>query len=305
MSCSTNNAPLTNLQLRLISWCIMQACLECGRTKTPMWRNGPDGQKSLCNACGVRQQRRDQKEKVAKEAQTRTGSPDDARRALPMGSVSARRQSLNLLRGRPSHSMGSMVDFVHLHAASGAMPVSPYSDQPLQQKRKPGEPGWHAARPKPSISRKRSCLWFEGDSMGMPVIDMCCQVEPLDLIINKDLAGSLGSMTAVDAGTCLCIRPVRVALCKTPQASWPGKDTGEAPFVLTVYAENGRKLALARPAGSPLAACSFSEALAAFLWDSQAGWQLASRDQGNFDRFQGMLCTLLAVHTAASCSEML
>lgn len=29
-------------------------CVHCGNTETPLWRGGPDGPKTLCNACGVR-----------------------------------------------------------------------------------------------------------------------------------------------------------------------------------------------------------------------------------------------------------
>ncbi|XP_047973238.1 GATA transcription factor 5-like [Salvia hispanica] len=29
-------------------------CSHCGATKTPQWRAGPEGAKTLCNACGVR-----------------------------------------------------------------------------------------------------------------------------------------------------------------------------------------------------------------------------------------------------------
>lgn len=31
-----------------------RSCVDCGTTKTPMWRSGPRGSKSLCNACGIR-----------------------------------------------------------------------------------------------------------------------------------------------------------------------------------------------------------------------------------------------------------
>ncbi|GBG90767.1 hypothetical protein CBR_g51273 [Chara braunii] len=31
-----------------------RVCVECGTMKTPLWRNGPRGPKSLCNACGIR-----------------------------------------------------------------------------------------------------------------------------------------------------------------------------------------------------------------------------------------------------------
>lgn len=29
-------------------------CVHCHSTETPLWRTGPDGPKTLCNACGVR-----------------------------------------------------------------------------------------------------------------------------------------------------------------------------------------------------------------------------------------------------------
>lgn len=29
-------------------------CVHCRNTETPLWRAGPDGPKTLCNACGVR-----------------------------------------------------------------------------------------------------------------------------------------------------------------------------------------------------------------------------------------------------------
>lgn len=32
----------------------VKQCTECGTQRTPMWRNGPAGPKTLCNACGVR-----------------------------------------------------------------------------------------------------------------------------------------------------------------------------------------------------------------------------------------------------------
>lgn len=32
----------------------VKACTQCGTTKTPQWREGPLGPKTLCNACGVK-----------------------------------------------------------------------------------------------------------------------------------------------------------------------------------------------------------------------------------------------------------
>ncbi|MCD7446474.1 hypothetical protein HAX54_007788 [Datura stramonium] len=31
-----------------------KTCSDCKTTKTPLWRSGPSGPKSLCNACGIK-----------------------------------------------------------------------------------------------------------------------------------------------------------------------------------------------------------------------------------------------------------
>ncbi|CAL9165915.1 protein CYTOKININ-RESPONSIVE GATA TRANSCRIPTION FACTOR 1-like [Musa acuminata AAA Group] len=36
---------------------IIRVCSDCNTTKTPLWRSGPRGPKSLCNACGIRQRK--------------------------------------------------------------------------------------------------------------------------------------------------------------------------------------------------------------------------------------------------------
>ncbi|KAL6964678.1 hypothetical protein U1Q18_035736 [Sarracenia purpurea var. burkii] len=33
---------------------IKKCCADCKTTRTPLWRSGPAGPKSLCNACGIR-----------------------------------------------------------------------------------------------------------------------------------------------------------------------------------------------------------------------------------------------------------
>ena len=38
-----------------------RVCTNCETSKTPMWRWGPTGERTLCNACGVRQQRFEKK----------------------------------------------------------------------------------------------------------------------------------------------------------------------------------------------------------------------------------------------------
>ncbi|CAI0628314.1 unnamed protein product [Linum tenue] len=36
---------------------VVRVCADCNTTKTPLWRSGPRGPKSLCNACGIRQRK--------------------------------------------------------------------------------------------------------------------------------------------------------------------------------------------------------------------------------------------------------
>ncbi|KAE9609889.1 hypothetical protein Lal_00006398 [Lupinus albus] len=47
---SSNNYPNHNNNT-------VRVCADCHTTKTPLWRSGPRGPKSLCNACGIRQRK--------------------------------------------------------------------------------------------------------------------------------------------------------------------------------------------------------------------------------------------------------
>ncbi|KAK6930220.1 Zinc finger, GATA-type [Dillenia turbinata] len=37
---------------------LKKTCADCGTSKTPLWRSGPAGPKSLCNACGIRSRKK-------------------------------------------------------------------------------------------------------------------------------------------------------------------------------------------------------------------------------------------------------
>ncbi|KAJ0988010.1 hypothetical protein J5N97_006366 [Dioscorea zingiberensis] len=59
-------------------------CSDCNTTKTPLWRSGPQGPKSLCNACGIRQ--RKARRAVAAAAGLITVDKEKAVRKLEKGS---------------------------------------------------------------------------------------------------------------------------------------------------------------------------------------------------------------------------
>lgn len=50
-------------------------CRECGTTSTPLWRYGPEGSKSLCNACGIKWKRALRGKKTERK---RKSSSDDS-----------------------------------------------------------------------------------------------------------------------------------------------------------------------------------------------------------------------------------
>ncbi|XP_006646176.3 GATA transcription factor 15-like [Oryza brachyantha] len=49
-------------------------CANCDTTSTPLWRNGPRGPKSLCNACGIRYKKEERRAAAAAVAPTALAS---------------------------------------------------------------------------------------------------------------------------------------------------------------------------------------------------------------------------------------
>ncbi|KAL3640463.1 hypothetical protein CASFOL_015431 [Castilleja foliolosa] len=51
---------------------LARRCANCDTTSTPLWRNGPRGPKSLCNACGIRY-KKEERRAIAAAANGNTG----------------------------------------------------------------------------------------------------------------------------------------------------------------------------------------------------------------------------------------
>ncbi|PSC76646.1 GATA transcription factor 16 [Micractinium conductrix] len=53
----------------------VKCCTKCGATKTPQWREGPFGPKTLCNACGVKRTRKLRAEQEGAKRRKLSASP--------------------------------------------------------------------------------------------------------------------------------------------------------------------------------------------------------------------------------------
>ncbi|WVZ77299.1 hypothetical protein U9M48_025182 [Paspalum notatum var. saurae] len=54
---------------------VVRVCSDCNTTNTPLWRSGPCGPKSLCNACGIRQRKARRALAAAAAAASNGGAP--------------------------------------------------------------------------------------------------------------------------------------------------------------------------------------------------------------------------------------
>ncbi|EHA8587073.1 GATA transcription factor 19 [Cocos nucifera] len=98
---------------------LARRCANCDTTSTPLWRNGPRGPKSLCNACGIRYK------KEERRAAASTASPSSSvvtatAEQTGIGYAYQRRQQQQ--QQQPWSCYGSMV------TASKSPTISTYGD---------------------------------------------------------------------------------------------------------------------------------------------------------------------------------
>lgn len=75
-----DESQLLTMQQQQAMGVVVRVCSDCNTTKTPLWRSGPRGPKSLCNACGIRQRkaRRAMAAAAAAAAASNGGAPPQA-----------------------------------------------------------------------------------------------------------------------------------------------------------------------------------------------------------------------------------
>lgn len=115
------------------------ACHSCGTTQTPEWRRGPDGARTLCNACGLHFAKLVRKRKAVTEAQKKTGDANsqgytvveqNASSALDtLVEESTKRHSLSINRSPETPKPASIVQ----ESATDEMPETPADNDEEQE----------------------------------------------------------------------------------------------------------------------------------------------------------------------------
>ncbi|KAG8070281.1 hypothetical protein GUJ93_ZPchr0006g40998 [Zizania palustris] len=96
---------------------VVRVCSDCNTTKTPLWRSGPCGPKSLCNACGIRQRKA---RRAAAAAANGAGAAATAVSSAPVNKLAKKDKRTDVDRSLPFKKRCKMVD----HSAAAAAAVS-------------------------------------------------------------------------------------------------------------------------------------------------------------------------------------
>ncbi|KAJ0232286.1 GATA transcription factor 16 [Hirschfeldia incana] len=76
-----------------------KTCADCGTSKTPLWRSGPAGPKSLCNACGIRNRKKRRGVEDKKQTKISNSGGGDLKRNPKFGeSVKQRMMDLGMTK---------------------------------------------------------------------------------------------------------------------------------------------------------------------------------------------------------------
>ncbi|KAL6604425.1 hypothetical protein ACP70R_042852 [Stipagrostis hirtigluma subsp. patula] len=104
---------------------VIRVCSDCNTTKTPLWRSGPCGPKSLCNACGIRQRkaRRAMAAAASAAAAASNGGATGAVSATPQAKPSKKEKRADVDRSLPFKKRCKMVVVDHAPAATKATPA--------------------------------------------------------------------------------------------------------------------------------------------------------------------------------------
>ncbi|CAD6231445.1 unnamed protein product [Miscanthus lutarioriparius] len=77
-----------------------RSCVECRATTTPMWRSGPTGPRSLCNACGIRYRKKRRQELGLDHKQQQQQNNGEAKTEVKDSSSNSSSSNLQVVQKR-------------------------------------------------------------------------------------------------------------------------------------------------------------------------------------------------------------
>jgi len=86
----------------------MKCCTKCGATKTPQWREGPYGPKTLCNACGVKRTRKLRAEQEGQKRRRTSSSVKIINKGSRQVSAVIKDEGVYQLQGQNSINLNDM-----------------------------------------------------------------------------------------------------------------------------------------------------------------------------------------------------
>ncbi|CAN6250826.1 unnamed protein product [Urochloa humidicola] len=120
-------------QLQQQAMGVVRVCSDCNTSKTPLWRSGPCGPKSLCNACGIRQRKaRRAMAAAAAAAAASNGDAPQVASVTAQAKVPKKEKRADVDRSLPFKKRCKMVAVDHtVAAAAKATPAvtAPTKDQ--------------------------------------------------------------------------------------------------------------------------------------------------------------------------------
>jgi len=101
---------------------VVRVCSDCNTTKTPLWRSGPCGPKSLCNACGIRQ-RKARRAMAAAAGASNGGAPQVASVAAQAKPAAKKEKRADVDQSLPFKKRCKMVAVDHAVTAAKETPT--------------------------------------------------------------------------------------------------------------------------------------------------------------------------------------
>ncbi|XP_078151667.1 GATA transcription factor 15-like [Carex rostrata] len=91
---------------------LARRCANCDTTSTPLWRNGPRGPKSLCNACGIRYKKEERRAATTSAIPVEQGTACGYQQAQPWAFYGSTKSGPISIYGHDSSDNADMASYL-------------------------------------------------------------------------------------------------------------------------------------------------------------------------------------------------